>query len=76
MAEQIALNGKTQRPSVCNAIETILIHQKWFDQYGEQLLELHQNGVEIYGDEKVWVFPKCKICNGRGLVYRISRFGD
>ncbi|MBU8878461.1 glutamate-5-semialdehyde dehydrogenase [Bacillus sp. FJAT-29790] len=54
MAEQIVLNAKIQRPSVCNAIETILIHETWFEQSGERLLvALQQNGVEIYGDEKV-----------------------
>ena len=40
MAVQIAINGKTQRPSVCNAIESILIHENWFKQYGTQLLRL------------------------------------
>lgn len=54
MAEKIILNGKTQRPSVCNAIETILIHEKWFEQHGSSLLNILTNhGVEIYGDEKV-----------------------
>ncbi len=28
MALEIAKNAKIQRPSVCNAIETILVHQK------------------------------------------------
>lgn len=54
MALAISLNGKTQRPSVCNALETILIETKWFAQHGLALLEaLHHNGVEIYGDETV-----------------------
>ncbi|WP_299093009.1 glutamate-5-semialdehyde dehydrogenase [uncultured Metabacillus sp.] len=54
MAESIVINGKTQRPSVCNAIETILINEKWFAQYGKDLLDsLHDQGVEIYGDEAV-----------------------
>ncbi|MBE6183180.1 glutamate-5-semialdehyde dehydrogenase [Heyndrickxia ginsengihumi] len=54
MAIQIALNAKIQRPSVCNAIETILIHDDWFKQYGIELLEaLTLQGVEIYGDERV-----------------------
>lgn len=54
MAEKIVINGKTQRPSVCNAIETLLIHEKWFDRNGDQLLQLLQNhGVEIYGDQTV-----------------------
>lgn len=54
MAKQIVLNGKIQRPSVCNAIETVLIHENWFNQYGVELLqELSERGVEIYGDDKV-----------------------
>lgn len=54
MAERIVINGKTQRPSVCNAIETVLIDEKWFAQYGKNLLDvLHDHGVEIYGDEAV-----------------------
>jgi len=54
MAESIVVNGKTQRPSVCNAIETILIEEKWFAQHGKDLLEkLAKLQVEIYGDETV-----------------------
>ncbi|AMQ06117.1 glutamate-5-semialdehyde dehydrogenase [Sporosarcina psychrophila] len=54
MATNIALNAKIQRPSVCNAIETILIHDKWFTFYGKVLIEkLQENDVEIYGDETV-----------------------
>ncbi|WP_394232414.1 glutamate-5-semialdehyde dehydrogenase [Niallia oryzisoli] len=54
MAVTIAINGKTQRPSVCNAIESILVHESWFNQYGEQLAAaLIEKGVEIIGDEKV-----------------------
>ena len=54
MAERIALNAKVQRPCVCNAIETILIHEKWFEQYGKELIgKLQNNDVEIFGDETV-----------------------
>ncbi|WP_462405170.1 glutamate-5-semialdehyde dehydrogenase [Gracilibacillus sp. Marseille-QA3620] len=54
MASRIAINAKTQRPSVCNAIESILIEKEWFSIHGEALLkELHEHGVTIYGDEKV-----------------------
>ncbi|NMD71154.1 glutamate-5-semialdehyde dehydrogenase [Bacillus sp. DNRA2] len=62
MAERIAINGKTQRPSVCNAIETILIHENWFVNNGEKLLKaLDDHSVEIYGDEKVCAtFSKAK----------------
>lgn len=54
MAEQIVLNAKTQRPSVCNAIESIVIHETWAKKHGASLFEaLQTNGVEIRGDETV-----------------------
>lgn len=54
MAEEIVLNAKLQRPSVCNAIESLLIHEDWFKQHGIELLEkLLQNNVNIIADEKI-----------------------
>ncbi|WP_368654468.1 glutamate-5-semialdehyde dehydrogenase [Ornithinibacillus sp. 4-3] len=54
MAENIVLNAKLQRPSVCNAIESLLIESGWFVANGERLLnKLQEKGVSIYGDEKV-----------------------
>lgn len=54
MAANIVLNGKVQRPSVCNSVETILVEEKWFAQYGKDLLDaLNSQEVEIYGDEVV-----------------------
>jgi len=54
MAISISLNGKTQRPSVCNAIETILFQESWFNEHGVELLAaLADKGVEVYGDSKV-----------------------
>ena len=54
MAIPIVFNGKTQRPSVCNAIETILIDEKWFKQHGSELLKaLKDKEVKIIGDETV-----------------------
>lgn len=54
MAKKIVWNAKLQRPSVCNAIESILIHEKWFEQHGTSLLQkLQENDVSIYADEKV-----------------------
>ena len=53
-SEKICLNAKTQRPSVCNAAESLLIHPDWFNEHGKQLLSaLHQAGVTIIGDEIV-----------------------
>lgn len=51
MAEDIVMNAKLQRPSVCNAIEAILIEEKWFTDHGVSLLEkLAENQVTIFGD--------------------------
>jgi len=54
MAEEIVLNAKTQRPGVCNAIETILVHrdiaENFFKTGGRALLD---KGVQIRGDERV-----------------------
>lgn len=59
MALKIILNAKTQRPSVCNAAESLLIQQDWFEQNGKQLLQhLHEANIRIIGDSKVCeVFP-------------------
>ena len=52
--------GKTQRPSVCNATESLLIHEKWFAKYGSDLLTvLHKKGIELYGDQTVCAASKC-----------------
>ncbi|KEZ53633.1 glutamate-5-semialdehyde dehydrogenase [Metabacillus indicus] len=62
MAQKIVLNAKIQRPSVCNAIESILIHEKWLEQHGMNLLQsLHDHSVEIIADERiVSLFPQAK----------------
>ncbi|SFC64773.1 glutamate-5-semialdehyde dehydrogenase [Bacillus sp. OV322] len=54
MAVRILVNGKTQRPSVCNSIESVLIQKEWFERHGRNLLYiLHEKEIEIYGDETV-----------------------
>ncbi|WP_439948813.1 glutamate-5-semialdehyde dehydrogenase [Bacillus subtilis] len=54
MAEKVVVNAKTQRPSVCNAIESLLVHKAWARQHGKELLDQLENaGVEIRGDELV-----------------------
>ncbi|WP_264737458.1 glutamate-5-semialdehyde dehydrogenase [Cytobacillus firmus] len=52
MAINIAINAKTQRPSVCNACETIIVHREW-DGLNELVLALKEKGVTIHGDEGV-----------------------
>ncbi|PEF40822.1 glutamate-5-semialdehyde dehydrogenase [Bacillus wiedmannii] len=53
MAIDIIINAKTQRPSVCNAIETIVLHEKWAHQFGSELFStLKEKGVELRGDQR------------------------
>lgn len=54
MAVEIALNAKTQRPSVCNTIETIIVHENWLKKNGERLINaLTEKSVECKVDEKM-----------------------
>lgn len=54
MAIDIAVNAKTQRPSVCNAIETILIDKEWAEKHLKALLDrLEEKAVRFVGCEKV-----------------------
>ena len=53
MAERIALNAKVQRPSVCNAMETLLVHEAVAAQISSSAIaKLQAAGVEIRGCEK------------------------
>lgn len=53
MAEQILLNGKVQRPSVCNALETLLIDENAAAEFLPVLAEsLVNEGVEVIGGER------------------------
>lgn len=50
MAVEIALNAKVQRPGVCNAIETLLVHQAAAEEIlPAALTKLEQVGVELRG---------------------------
>ena len=51
MALEIAKNAKLQRPSVCNAIETILIHKNVYEEFLPPLREAFSK-VKIYGDKR------------------------
>jgi glutamate-5-semialdehyde dehydrogenase len=51
MAERIIVNAKTQRPGVCNALETLLIHKDAAETFIPQLWEvLTSLKVELRGD--------------------------
>jgi len=52
MADSIVINAKTQRPSVCNAAEKLLVHQRVAATYIPQIAKkLIEQGVELRGDE-------------------------
>ena len=54
MAMKIAFNAKVQRPSVCNAMETLLVHKDIADKFLPMMLMMYNSSaVEIRGDEAV-----------------------
>ncbi|MFE9394743.1 glutamate-5-semialdehyde dehydrogenase [Streptomyces flavidovirens] len=54
MAVDILVNSKAQRPSVCNAAETLLVHQDIADAFLPRALDaLAEAGVTVHGDERV-----------------------
>jgi glutamate-5-semialdehyde dehydrogenase len=54
MAIDILINAKTQRPSVCNAAETLLVHADIADSFMPKALEaLTAKGATVHGDQRV-----------------------
>lgn len=57
MAADIVINGKTSRPAVCNAIETLLVHEDIADRFLPVIVKkLQEKGVEIRGCEKTCAY--------------------
>ena len=53
MGVAITDNGKTQRPSVCNALETLLVHESIAEKFLPAVkAQLDKHSVEIRGDER------------------------
>jgi glutamate-5-semialdehyde dehydrogenase len=53
VADRIVVNAKTQRPSVCNAAEKLLIHRDLAGEYLPRIVQtLQRRGVEVRGDEE------------------------
>ncbi|RYG72484.1 glutamate-5-semialdehyde dehydrogenase [Lentibacillus lipolyticus] len=53
MAIDITVNAKTQRPSVCNAAETVIVHEAWAKNHLSELVKtLQDHHVEVRGDDR------------------------
>ena len=53
-ALEILINAKVQRPGVCNAAESFLVHRDVADEFVPRALAaLAENGVEVFGDEEI-----------------------
>jgi len=54
LADRIVINAKTQRPSVCNAAEKLLVHRDLAAEYVPRIVaRLRAAGVEVRGDDLV-----------------------
>jgi glutamate-5-semialdehyde dehydrogenase len=51
MAERIVLNAKMQRPSVCNAMESLLVHESVANAFLPRIARA-LDGVELVGDDR------------------------
>ncbi|MFE3975008.1 MULTISPECIES: glutamate-5-semialdehyde dehydrogenase [unclassified Peribacillus] len=52
-ALNIIINAKTDRPAVCNAAETLIVHKDWLSENKEILAEtLKEYGITIHGDQE------------------------
>jgi glutamate-5-semialdehyde dehydrogenase len=53
-ALKILINAKTDRPAVCNALETVIVHRDWFTNHKDALIaKLNEYKVIVHGDEEV-----------------------
>jgi glutamate-5-semialdehyde dehydrogenase len=63
MADKIIVNAKTDRPSVCNAAEKVLVHRGIAAEYVPRIVrELRAAGVEVRGDAEV-----CRLAPGQDV---------
>jgi glutamate-5-semialdehyde dehydrogenase len=53
MAEEVAFDAKVQYPAVCNAVETLLVHESVAGAFLPDLVARYEDaGVELRGDER------------------------
>ncbi|WHY72329.1 glutamate-5-semialdehyde dehydrogenase [Fictibacillus enclensis] len=53
-ALNILINAKTDRPAVCNAAETLIVHRNWLEANQQELERaLKEQGITVHGDEQI-----------------------
>jgi glutamate-5-semialdehyde dehydrogenase len=63
MADDIVINAKTQRPSVCNSAEKLLVHRRIAAEYIPRIVKkLLDGGVEVRGDDET-----CRLAAGMSV---------
>ncbi|MDO8968314.1 glutamate-5-semialdehyde dehydrogenase [Algoriphagus sp.] len=53
-AKKIIHNAKTRRPSVCNSLDCLIIHEELLDELGELVHPLMLDNVKIFADDKAF----------------------
>ncbi len=80
MAKEVVKNAKLSRPSVCNALETILVDREVAEDFLPAVLSemKEEKGVEVFGDEACKkIYPETTIIDDNGyyvehLDYKVS----
>ncbi|RBW71105.1 glutamate-5-semialdehyde dehydrogenase [Bacillus taeanensis] len=53
-ALNIMVNAKTDRPAVCNALETLIVQRDWLQTNKEALIsKFHEHSITVHGDEEI-----------------------
>ena len=55
MALEIAINAKVQRPSVCNSMETLLVHQAVAGEFYHVLMRFYKNMASEFTVMQLWL---------------------
>jgi glutamate-5-semialdehyde dehydrogenase len=76
-AERIVLNAKVQRPGVCNAAETLLVHEAIADVFLPQVVTaLNEAGVQLRGDERARAHAQTRVGGRAGGAAAADRAAD
>src|SRR5215204_809407 len=76
-AQAIILNAKTQRPGVCNAAETLLVHADVAETFLPGALgALHDAGVELRGDGRVRAAAVGVVDSAAAAIEHINTYGS